>query len=149
MSRYKICIVTEVAGLAGRAGHWAARCWALGKRWARKRTRLGAQGESGVRRARGERAGGRVWGARAGAAGSWRAGRAEQAAVGARGARGVSGRPGAGGGGRGRQVLGSRGGRCLGARAGQGCALGALRLVFNLVFRLGIFPESLNEHCSL
>ena len=22
-------------------------------------------------------------------------------------------------------------------------------LVFNLVFRLGIFPESLNEHCSL
>ena len=37
----------------------------------------------------------------------------------------------------------------LGERAGHGCALGALRLVFNLVFRLGIFPESLNEHCSL
>ena len=35
------------------------------------------------------------------------------------------------------------------ARPGQGCALGALRLVFNPVFRLGIFPESLNEHCSL
>ena len=35
------------------------------------------------------------------------------------------------------------------ARAGQGCAIGALRLVFNPVFRLGIFPESLNEHCSL
>ena len=38
--------------------------------------------------------------------------------------------------------------RGLGVRAGQGCALGVLRLVFNPVFRLCIFPESLNEHCS-
>ena len=35
-------------------------------------------------------------------------------------------------------------------RAGwQDSALGALDLIFNPVFRLGIFPESLNEHCSL
>ena len=38
----------------------------------------------------------------------------------------------------------TRGARGLGTRAGQGCALGALGFVFNLVFRLGIFPESLN-----
>ena len=52
--------------------------------------------------------------------------------------------------GRAHGVLGQLGGRRahgrarqasgLGARAGQGCALGALRLVFNPVFRLGIFP---------
>ena len=59
---------------------------------------------------------------------------------------------------RGRQILGARGARQagagrwargLGARVGQSCALGPLRLVFNSVFQLGIFPESLNEHCSL
>ena len=54
-SRYKNCIVTEAAGLAGRAGHWCAgvgagarrrACWgvqqALGRaagRWASGRTR--------------------------------------------------------------------------------------------------------------
>ena len=38
------------------------------------------------------------------------------------------------------------------ARLGAGWASFGARapgLVFNLVFRLGIFPESLNEHCSL
>ena len=79
--------------------------------------------------------GGREWGAVGAqaceAGGGRHAGRGAQA----RGARGVQVR--------GRQAW------ALGARAGQGCALGALRLVFNPVFRLGIFPESLNEHCSL
>ena len=59
---------------------------------------------------------------------------------------------GAGGGRRGARQAGLGTGPAawaLGARAGQGCALGALRLVFNPVFRLDIFPESLNEHCSL
>ena len=37
----------------------------------------------------------------------------------------------------------------MGARAGQDCALGALDLIFKPVFLLGIFPESVNEHCSL
>ena len=57
--------------------------------------------------------------------------------------RGRHGRAGA------RRARGRRGAGARRARAGQGCALGALRLVFNPVFRLGIFPESLNEHCSL
>ena len=103
------------------------------------------------------RAGRRAWGARAGAAGSWARGReaqrargrAEQAAAGARGARQAgAGRSGSAWPGRWARGLGARA-RGLGAQARQGCALGALRLVFNLVFRLGIFPESLNEHCSL
>ena len=37
----------------------------------------------------------------------------------------------------------------LASRAGQDCALGALDLIFKPVFRLGIFPELVNEHCSL
>ena len=49
----------------------------------------------------------------------------------------------------------SAGGRRAGARERAGCAswtsfgAGAPGLVFNLVFRLSIFPKSLNEHCSL
>ena len=49
-------------------------------------------------------------------------------------------------------ALGARPGRWargLGARAGQDSALSALDLIFKPVFRLGIFRESLNEHCSL
>ena len=80
-----------------------------------------------------------VRGARAGAAGNWARGRGAQRAQGREEqARGAGGR----------QALGSWGTRSLGAGR-AGCALGALRLVFNLVFRLGIFPESLNEHCPL
>ena len=81
-----------------------------------------AQG-AGVQRRAERRASGTA--GRAGRSGSW--------AAGARAA----------GLGRARQARG------LGARAGQGCALGALRLVFNPIFQLDIFPESLNEHCSL
>ena len=51
---------------------------------------------------------------------------------------------------------GARGARPAGQHGRAACAhrlrqLGARApgLVFNLVFRLGIFPESLNEHCSL
>ena len=58
--------------------------------------------------------------------------------------------------GRARHGRGSaRGTAGLAARApGWGAQAGQLRarapgMVFNLVFRLGIFPESLNEQCSL
>ena len=51
---------------------------------------------------------------------------------------------------------GARGARPAGQHGRAACAhrlgqLGARApcLVFNLVFRLGIFPKSLNEHCSL
>ena len=71
--------------------------------------------------------------------------RAEQAVAGGRGVR----HAGPGRGGHARPRRRARAAWALGARAGQGCALSALRLVFNLVFRLGIFPESLNEHYSL
>ena len=65
---------------------------------------------------------------------------------------------GTGASGRRRGLAGARQGRA-GRLAGRVCArlsaswasFGARApgLVFNLVFRLGIFPESLNEHCSL
>ena len=101
------------------------------------------------------------------------AGQQVGACVNGRGARGRarrrSGRAGAGVAAGERQVRGARGtaGRCsrrrrargtrpgrgwargLGARAGQDCALGALDLIFKPVFRLSIFPESVNEHCSM
>ena len=69
---------------------------------------------------------------------------AQEAGTGARQARGRTGRA--------RQGRGAHG---LGAgRAACAHGLGQLGarapgLVFNLVFRLGFFPESLNEHCSL
>ena len=62
--------------------------------------------------------------------------------IGARGARGVSSRGAAG-------ARPGRWARGLGARTGQKCALGASYLIFKPIFRLGIFPESVNEQCSL
>ena len=44
--------------------------------------------------------------------------------------------------------LGGTGRAASAHRVGQ-LGANAPGLVFNLVFRLGIFPESLNEHCSL
>ena len=136
-SRYKICIVTEAIG-------------GLGASWA------------GAGRAD-ERAG-LAWGARTGAADGWArgsgaqraSGRAEQAARRLWGVGVHSGRDWQA---RARQVRGSRhrraqsprgrAGWAAGTRPGQDSALGALDLIFKSVFRLGIFPKSLNEHCSL
>ena len=95
---------------------------------------------AGARRQAGARQGERARGA-LGRAERWRArGRAagrEGAQLGARCARGTAGRQ------HGRAACAHRLGQLgqLGARAPG--------LVFSLVFRLGIFPESLNEHCSL
>ena len=108
----------------------AGHAGALGRRWARAE-RAGGRSHSGA---------GRRWAlGRAGGRGAQALGRAERAwqasgtGVQALGARG--------------QAAGCRSGALgLGARAGQGCAL---RLVFNPIFRLCIFPESLNKHCSL
>ena len=53
---------------------------------------------------------------------------------------------------RSRGAAGARPGRWargLGTQAGQECALSAPDLIFKPIFRLGIFPESVNEHCSL
>ena len=79
-SRYKNCIVTEAAGLAGRAGHWAALVRRRGRAagggvaaGARRRTCWGAQGDkrAGGKQTLGaracwasglERACGREWG---------------------------------------------------------------------------------------
>ena len=117
-------------------------------RWGAQGERAGARRESVLRRV------GRAW-------------RARQGERGVRGRRTLGRRAragelqlGAGAGGRQQELARAErsgqswlGGRrtawALSARAGQDCALGALRLVFNPVFRLGIFPESLNEHYSL
>ena len=109
----------------GRAGAGRASGRALGAR------ALGAQDERAHRRwARW--ASGRAAGARGRASGR-AAGRAG-ALLGARCARGTAGRQ------HGRAACAHRLGQ-LGARA--------LGLVFSSVFRLSIFPESQNEHCSL
>ena len=101
------------------------------------------------------------WALGAGWALAGRAGRGRSAQVGRWACRRGAGRTGgrrAGGRARGRRAgraawaLGARPGRWahgLGARAGQECALGAPDLIFKPIFRLGIFLESVNEHCSL
>ena len=111
-------------GRAGRAGAGRGRRRALQvagarRRWGGRR----AAGRAGARQ--GERARGRASERAAGRAG---------VRLGARCARGTAGRQ------HGRAAYAHRLGQ-LGARAPG--------LVFSLVFRLGIFPESLNEHCSL
>ena len=147
-NRQQVCIAIQtMLGLGKRQGsailqysHYTCDT-ALGERacWAcRARARLGVLGAgaagAGARRASGckerWRARGRASGRRAG----------ERQARWARGAR------------RARQARWARGawqGAAAGARAGQDCALGALDLIFKPVFRLSIFPESINEHCSL
>ena len=93
----------------------------------------GAQGErAGARRASVARAAGGRWvGARARASGSW-----VQAQAGDSGARGARG-----------WALGARQGA---GRAGWPWAVHSVHSTyFRSVFRLSIFPESLNEHCSL
>ena len=123
------------AGWACRAlGGTGAQAWALGPAGAR----AGLAGANRRERARGAR--------QALGAGSRRRRARGAARQGARGAQ-AAGRQA-----RTQQGVAGRGRRAawpLGARASQGCALGALRLVFNPVFRLSIFPDSLNEHCSL
>ena len=138
---------------AGRAGT-ALAAWARGRgahgrgahgrgahgRWGGRR--WGALGAAGIgARSAGERASGRL-----GAAGSWQA-RARQGAAGARTRHGLAGA-------RGRRRQG-RAGRPAGrpvrawcAQLGQVWCFAAPDSVFGLV-RLGIFPESPNEHCSL
>ena len=110
---------------AGRAGAGLGTR-ALGRacrRWAGVQAGAGHGQTCGARSRRACRQGGRH-------AGRWR----DNKRTGERGARGT---------GVGRAACAHRLGQLgqLGARA--------LGLVFNLVFRLGIFPESLNEHCSL
>ena len=136
-------------------GAQQARRNGVGARGARSRSAGTALGSRLGRAWTGaERADGRAGGARA-----------RQASGSSAGARRRSGRASAGA--RGRRAAGARGtaGRCsrrgrprgagpgrgwaLGVRAGQDCALGALDLIFKPVFRLSIFPESVNEHCSL
>ena len=135
------------AGVRGRTG--AGRRRALGRAGGKGSQELGLAGRAG----RGWQAGGTGLRAR-GVGGRSAAGRdrreAGRAARGRRGAGAGGARPGRWA--RSAWELGVRPRRWAGglsARAGQGCALGALRLVFNPVFRLSIFPESLNEHCSL
>ena len=90
--------------------------------WARRRW-AGRAGVGQARRRAQAWALGHEWGARTGA------GRGD-GQVRERAGRGTAGRAGARGQLGGRHALG----RALGARPGQGCALGALRLVFNPVF---------------
>ena len=121
-----------------RGGRWA-------RGWARRARGAGAQAESWGMQAAGAR---RRWGVGARSEADARG----SGAQGGRGSgeQGTRGKQAEGGRRLGARALGARAaGRGLGAMAGQGCALGALRLVFNLVFQLGIFLESLNEHCSL
>ena len=119
----------EAAGLAGCAGRWALAGRAQGAREARRRACVGARA-----------CGAGSWARRRGA--QWARRRAERhgRACGTAGARG-----------RERQQARARGAGLAGRQARSlalGCALGALGL-FSICFRLDIFPESLNEHCSL
>ena len=116
------CLIELKAGLGtGRAGRARGTQARLWR--ARGRASRHAAGRAGARL--GERARGWASGRAAGRAG---------ARLGARCARGTTGRQ------HGRAAFEHRLGQ-LGARAPG--------LVFSLVFRLSIFPESLNEHCSL
>ena len=136
-------------GAGERAGRWAQagvqgagrrRAWLVCGRarracwrwaWAQARARQAAE----ARRRWGAQARGRESGRAAGRAG---------ARLGARGARlGASAR--------GARPAGTTGSQPVGAGWANWARLGfcAPGLVFSLVFRLGIFPESLNEHCSL
>ena len=142
-----------------RHGCWAGvgrRCWAcraLGERAQGADARHGqARRQAGARRARGRRAAAAL-GRRCGCAGARGARRqARQVAGSVRSAQaGVGGERGEHG-----WAHGARGARPAGQHGRVACAhrlgqLGARApgLVFNLVFRLGIFPKSLNEHCSL
>ena len=117
-------------------GHDTAR-WAQQARAGDAGRARGAQAGAAGSRARAEPAGGRARGARAGTVRGAQHKRATDA--GARGwAHGALGARPAGW--HGRTACAHRLGQ-LGGRAPD--------LVFNLVFRLGIFPESLNEHWSL
>ena len=136
---------------AGRARGWP--CWALGRRdgrrWGAGAAGAGAPGQQ-ARKASGRAERWRVRGRE-----SSRHGRAGQAVAGAR----LGGR--ALGAGRRRAGLARQGQAACAALAGRArawahlvCWLGqlgarALDLIFKPVFRLGIFPESPNEHCSL
>ena len=129
------------AGLGAQALGWACRRWvgAQGAGRALGRTAAGgARRWAGTRAPKQARADGRAGrAARQGARGAQAAGRQARARQGAGSARqGTAGaRPGS-------WACG------LGMRASQGCAL---RLVFNPVFRLGSFPESLMNtvHCKI
>ena len=129
---------TALGSRLGRAwtGAQGARVWQASGSGAGVRRRSGRAGAgaraAGERQARGAR--GREAGAR-GTAGSALRCPARGLGVAGRGARGLG--------------LAGRWARGLGARVGQDCALGALDLIFKPVFRLSIFPESVNEHCSL
>ena len=117
-------------GVRGRAGgSWAQQALGAGRAGA-----LQASGRAAG--ARGERQARQGVAAGAGARGAGLAGRHALGAGRVAWARGLGARPR-------RWALG------LGAWAGQDCALGALDLIFNPIFRLGIFPDSVNEHCSL
>ena len=90
---------------------------------------------------------GRARGARALGAAGMGARSVGESARGAGAGRRAAGRPGRAG--RAQQGRGRHAAWALGARAGQECALGAPDLIFKPIVRLGIFPELVNEHCSL
>ena len=122
------------AGRAERARGVQARHWACAGGQA-----LGRAGrhEGGRARARGAQT-----------AGS-RRGRHERTGAGRAWTRGAGGRRTAGAAG-GRQRRGRRAGPGRTGRAGWPWAVHSVHSVyFQSIFRLGIFPESLNEHCSL
>ena len=139
LSQYKNCIVRNSGKRQGCLCRKTGSCVTT-RSWARQAaragalgSRLGAQGGRrrtlGVRRAGAGRAGaGRAGGARARRRGASSRGRRQRASGSAQQARG-------------------RRATCA-HRLGQ-LGASAPGLVFNPVFRLGIFPESLNEHCSL
>ena len=132
-----VCRASVRVGGAGRARGWALGRQALGRAGSGKHGRAERHDMAyGTRRQLGRRAHGRAQQARArqGAAGA----RTRDGRVGVRGRRrqGRAGRP------AGRPV------RAWCAQLGQVGCFAAPDSVFGLV-RLGIFPESPNEHCSL
>ena len=131
-SRYKICIVTEAAGLAESA---------LGAR----SSQAGVRGCAGLQS---RQLGAQAWGA----VGVQACGAARQGSRGAQ-ATGWQARAAAGAGACGARGAGMAGRQAHGLGAGRAAWPWAMHSVhsayFRSVFRLGIFPESLNEHCSL
>ena len=124
---------------ARRLGRWGAQAWALGRLGARRASeRAGTGGRAGGRRvgARGAQAGRRqpAWQGQQAQAGHGRerAGRARRAAW---------------------ECLCAQAGRASWSTGPSWCTVHLahflLSFFFNSVFGLGIFPESLNEHCSL
>ena len=140
------------------AGRWACWRWALGVRRAGAGSACRVRGACRARAAGGHESGSRAWCAQAAwalggtGAGAQGGGAHERAAAGATSVRGSARTAGSGA-----RGVRSRGGRraawALGTRPRRlgwpGLCTRCTRLDFQTGFRLGIFPESVNEHCSL